>query len=109
MVLQRRTEPTRSQKNGKNVRYSTDYGNPETDFSLGELTPKHFSFNSHLGACPACHGLGHAAGLRCRSDDFRSAENARGRRDHAVAARDETDAGLLPPAAKRARETFRGR
>jgi excinuclease ABC subunit A len=40
------------------VRYSTDYGNPDTDFSLGQLTPKHFSFNSHLGACPACHGLG---------------------------------------------------
>ena len=40
------------------IRYSTDYGNPETDFSLGQLTPKHFSFNSHLGACPACHGLG---------------------------------------------------
>ena len=40
------------------IRYSTDYGNAETDFSLGELTPKHFSFNSHLGACPACHGLG---------------------------------------------------
>jgi excinuclease ABC subunit A len=40
------------------IRYSTDYGNPETDFSLGQLTPKHFSFNNHLGACPACHGLG---------------------------------------------------
>ena len=40
------------------IRYSTDYGNPETGFSLGQLTPKHFSFNSHLGACPACHGLG---------------------------------------------------
>jgi excinuclease ABC subunit A len=39
-------------------RYSTDYGTPETGFTLGELTPKHFSFNSHLGACPACHGLG---------------------------------------------------
>jgi excinuclease ABC subunit A len=39
-------------------RYSTDYGNAETGFTLGELTPKHFSFNSHLGACPACHGLG---------------------------------------------------
>ncbi|MDQ2659025.1 MAG: excinuclease ABC subunit UvrA, partial [Verrucomicrobiota bacterium] len=39
-------------------RYSTDYGNPETNFSLGELTPKHFSFNSHFGACPTCHGLG---------------------------------------------------
>jgi len=40
------------------IRYSTDYGNPDTDFSLGQLTPRHFSFNSHLGACPACHGLG---------------------------------------------------
>jgi len=39
-------------------RYSTDYGNTETGFKLGELTPRHFSFNSHLGACPACHGLG---------------------------------------------------
>jgi excinuclease ABC subunit A len=40
------------------VRYTTDYGNAESNFSLGELTPKHFSFNSHFGACPACHGLG---------------------------------------------------
>ncbi len=40
------------------LRYSTDYGNAETGFTLGALTPKHFSFNSHLGACPACHGLG---------------------------------------------------
>src|SRR5947208_10316463 len=40
------------------LRYSTDYGNAETGFTLTELTPKHFSFNSHLGACPACHGLG---------------------------------------------------
>src|SRR5207302_1052178 len=39
-------------------RYSTDYGNAETGFTLSELTPKHFSFNSHFGACPACHGLG---------------------------------------------------
>ncbi len=39
-------------------RYSTHYGDAETGFNLGELTPRHFSFNSHLGACPACHGLG---------------------------------------------------
>src|SRR5437667_165843 len=39
-------------------RYSTDYGNAETGFTLADLTPRHFSFNSHLGACPACHGLG---------------------------------------------------
>ena len=40
------------------LRYSTNYGNAETGFTLGDLTPRHFSFNSHLGACPACHGLG---------------------------------------------------
>jgi excinuclease ABC subunit A len=39
-------------------RYSTDYGDAESGFNLGELTPRHFSFNSHLGACPGCHGLG---------------------------------------------------
>jgi len=40
------------------IPFTTDYGNAEGNFSLGELTPKHFSFNSHLGACPTCHGLG---------------------------------------------------
>ena len=40
------------------LRYSTDYGNAETGFTLSDLTPRHFSFNSHLGACAACHGLG---------------------------------------------------
>ena len=38
--------------------YSTDYRDPQTGFTLPALTAKHFSFNSHLGACPACHGLG---------------------------------------------------
>jgi len=38
--------------------YSIDYSNPETGFTLPQLTPKHFSFNSHYGACPVCHGLG---------------------------------------------------
>src|SRR4051812_15728433 len=37
--------------------YSTEYASG-SGFSLGELTPKHFSFNSHLGACSKCHGLG---------------------------------------------------
>ncbi len=26
--------------------------------SLGRFTPRHFSFNSPYGACPACHGIG---------------------------------------------------
>ncbi len=40
------------------LKYSTDFCNPSNGFTMPQLTPKHFSFNSHLGACPACHGLG---------------------------------------------------
>src|SRR5437879_9775845 len=47
-----------SRETWEELSYSTNYGNAETGFTLGELTPKHFSFNSHLGACPTCHGLG---------------------------------------------------
>ncbi len=38
--------------------FSTHFADPDTGFSLPPLTPKHFSFNSHYGACPACEGLG---------------------------------------------------
>ncbi|MBB5353340.1 excinuclease ABC subunit A [Haloferula luteola] len=38
--------------------FQTCYRNPKTGFEMGELSPRHFSFNSHLGACPACEGLG---------------------------------------------------
>ena len=55
--IQRSTSNAQSEE-WEEVRYSTNYGDAESGFTLGELTPKHFSFNSHLGACPACHGLG---------------------------------------------------
>lgn len=38
--------------------FHTRYRNPETGFLLPQLTPRHFSFNSPLGACPACQGSG---------------------------------------------------
>ncbi len=38
--------------------FSTSYRNPRTGFELPGMTPRHFSFNSHLGACERCHGLG---------------------------------------------------
>src|SRR6476646_1718431 len=53
-----RPTPNSELEEWETVRYTTDYGSAESNYSLGELTPKHFSFNSHLGACPACHGLG---------------------------------------------------
>jgi excinuclease ABC subunit A len=55
--VQRSTANVQSE-DWEEVRYSTNYSAGDSDFSLDELTPKHFSFNSHLGACPACHGLG---------------------------------------------------
>lgn len=38
--------------------FHTRYRNPETGFLLPQLTPRHFSFNSPLGSCPACQGSG---------------------------------------------------
>ncbi|MBF0565981.1 MAG: excinuclease ABC subunit UvrA [Nitrospirae bacterium] len=32
---------------------------PDCGISIPELTPMFFSFNSHLGACPACNGIGY--------------------------------------------------
>ncbi len=42
----------------RDVSFQTSYRNPHTGLVVGELSPKHFSFNSHLGACAACEGLG---------------------------------------------------
>ncbi|MDQ6690955.1 MAG: excinuclease ABC subunit UvrA [Gemmatimonadota bacterium] len=38
--------------------FSERYGCPVCAISLPELEPRHFSFNSPFGACPACGGLG---------------------------------------------------
>ena len=38
--------------------FTTAYANPRTGYAIGRLTPQHFSFNTHLGACPACEGVG---------------------------------------------------
>jgi excinuclease ABC subunit A len=38
--------------------FTTSYANPRTGFVLEPLTPQHFSFNTHHGACPECEGAG---------------------------------------------------
>jgi excinuclease ABC subunit A len=38
--------------------HSNKMYSPATDKSYESLTPKHFSFNAPMGACPVCHGLG---------------------------------------------------
>ncbi|HHT83920.1 MAG: excinuclease ABC subunit UvrA [Christensenellales bacterium] len=43
---------------GKEELYSTRYACPDCNITLGEITPRSFSFNSPYGACPECTGLG---------------------------------------------------
>ena len=42
----------------KEIVFSENYACPLCDFSLPELEPRLFSFNSPYGACPDCKGLG---------------------------------------------------
>ncbi len=38
--------------------FSQNYACPDCNISLGELTPRMFSFNNPFGACPTCTGIG---------------------------------------------------
>ncbi|VEJ35833.1 Excinuclease ABC subunit A [Aedoeadaptatus ivorii] len=38
--------------------YSTDYTCPDHDIAIEPATPRSFSFNTPMGACPVCNGLG---------------------------------------------------
>jgi excinuclease ABC subunit A len=43
---------------GREHLFSSRFGCPHCGYSLPELEPRLFSFNSPVGACPACDGLG---------------------------------------------------
>ncbi len=45
-------------EDGTEKLYSQSLSCHEHDFSIGELSPRMFSFNSPFGACPECSGLG---------------------------------------------------
>ncbi|MDC9701787.1 MAG: excinuclease ABC subunit UvrA, partial [Alphaproteobacteria bacterium] len=42
----------------KQIIFSEKFACPESGFSLVEIEPKLFSFNSPFGACPGCNGIG---------------------------------------------------
>lgn len=44
--------------NGNETTYSDKFACPECGFTLEEMEPRSFSFNSPFGACPDCAGLG---------------------------------------------------
>lgn len=47
-----------SVENGEDLLFSQNYSCPEHNYSIDELNPRMFSFNSPSGACPKCAGLG---------------------------------------------------
>ena len=44
--------------NGEELKFSENHACPICGFSIGELEPRMFSFNSPFGSCPTCDGLG---------------------------------------------------
>ncbi len=50
------------------VSFQTAYRNPDTGYLAETFTPRHFSFNSHHGACPECEGTGTAVPRGRKSD-----------------------------------------
>ena len=42
----------------RELTFQTSYRNPRTGEIFGDLSPRHFSFNTLEGACPACEGIG---------------------------------------------------
>lgn len=43
---------------GEKLTFSETYACPDSDFTIPDLEPRLFSFNSPIGACPECNGLG---------------------------------------------------
>ena len=46
-------------KDGEKTLYSTLFACPDCGWTLGEISPRMFSFNSPFGACPSCTGIGY--------------------------------------------------
>ncbi len=44
---------------GKELLYSGNYACPDCGISFEELSPRMFSFNNPMGACPTCTGIGY--------------------------------------------------
>lgn len=73
--------------------FSEHYACPECGFSIGELEPRMFSFNSPFGACPSCDGLG----IKLEVDlDLVIPHWDRSLNDHAIAPWEPTSSQYYP-------------
>ncbi|GEL07846.1 excinuclease ABC subunit UvrA [Salisediminibacterium halotolerans] len=63
--------------------FSQKHACPHCGFSIGELEPRMFSFNSPFGACPTCDGIGHKLEV---DQDLVIPDPSLSLRDHAIQA-----------------------
>jgi len=73
--------------------FSEHHACPYCGFSIGELEPRLFSFNSPFGACPSCDGLG----IKLEVDpDLVIPDDSKTLREHAIAAWEPTSSQYYP-------------
>lgn len=78
---------------GEELLFSQHHACPQCGFSIGELEPRMFSFNSPFGACPACDGLG----VKLEVDlDLVIPDWSKSLRNHALAAWEPTSSQYYP-------------
>lgn len=78
---------------GEEMLYSEHHSCPVCGFSIGELEPRMFSFNSPFGACPECDGLG----VKLEVDpDLVIPDKSRSLDDHAIAPWEPTSSQYYP-------------
>ncbi|MFS0787743.1 excinuclease ABC subunit UvrA [Shouchella sp. 1P09AA] len=78
---------------GEELLFSQHHACPECGFSIPELEPRFFSFNSPYGACTACDGLG----VKQEVDaELVIPDSDRTLRDHAIAPWEPTSSSYYP-------------
>lgn len=73
--------------------FSQHHACPECGFSIPELEPRMFSFNSPYGACPSCDGLGSKLEVDL---DLVVPDRTKTLREHAIAAWEPTSSQYYP-------------
>ncbi|WP_026700710.1 excinuclease ABC subunit UvrA [Salibacterium aidingense] len=78
---------------GEELLFNQHHACPHCGFSIGELEPRLFSFNSPFGACPSCDGLGSKLEV---DEELVIPDWDRTLNDHAIAAWEPTSSNYYP-------------
>lgn len=78
---------------GEELLFNQHHACPYCGFSIGELEPRLFSFNSPFGACPSCDGLGMTLEV---DEDLVIPDGDRTLRNHAIAPWEPTSSQFYP-------------